>query len=540
MQSDFVLEMTELDGRRGWFNPRSRRRARVPKPREDELLFLGVRGQKAQFFLRELSRDERHVDLSDEHVSCLITLRSGEHPLCLNAARVGQDSQERFYDLKLVGTWRPTPPEAFIQFTGRSMASPGVPLSNESVVSWILQELMFRISKEVAVRPDNAQGLTRALPASWWTSKMNTWLRESAIQVSVDKVSFQSAEADVARRQEEMLARRERAQRALELKRDIERREREAAARHELAMAAVDQDVQLTREEREHKLVLMKKRHLQELIQADTAIEEARRQAQAASAEQQAAEELSRNNRIHVRPAGESQSGSADQPWRSAELDMLVSAVLGQRSEAAQEAIERLTSPEFAVDARVLASVGAASARNLLVGMVRDKAHSDGEPVKLSNSGLQTRDIGTATVRGLPLNSSVRVDVRTARAGHILVLNLGTSGACWMHVPNAYVGPERAIVAGDMTYSVPGPELLPRQALQENGLEYVEVGPPGWEHVLVILSSSLTGLAAACSRTTPGQPFTKLSESDLESLGSELVEADPEAWTGNVLSFLVG
>jgi hypothetical protein len=203
------------------------------------------------------------------------------------------------------------------------------------------------------------------------------------------------------------------------------------------------------------------------------------------------------------------------------------------------EAAERIVSPEFGIPASALAGMGFCVERQNFVQRLREKTVADGEPVSIRKTELVTRDIGTAKVKGLPINTSLQFEFSTRKAGYLTLLNIGTSGAVCVHVPNAYVSVERTKIERDRTYTVPGSELLPWERLSKMGLDYLEVGPPGWEHVAVLVSEKPLISTSVLTRVSPNSPFARLGGDEFTELCVILNEEPSEKWTAGVLSFLV-
>jgi hypothetical protein len=152
-----------------------------------------------------------------------------------------------------------------------------------------------------------------------------------------------------------------------------------------------------------------------------------------------------------------------------------------------------------------------------------------------------TRDVAARPrldnqVDHLEINQSLQFEFTTSRAGYVTVLNIGTSGKVWLHVPNFHVSPDRARLEAPGQRSVPGPELLPRELIRA----YYEGGPPGDEHMIVIVSEQPLAEAAWVRRSSPGDPLVHLSETEVAKLTSRLAALRPASWTAGVLSFVVG
>jgi hypothetical protein len=98
---------------------------------------------------------------------------------------------------------------------------------------------------------------------------------------------------------------------------------------------------------------------------------------------------------------------------------------------------------------------------------------------------------------------------------------------------------EKAKVNRGRSYAVPGPELLPWERLRQLGLDYVEVGPPGWEHIAVLITDRPLITSNVIERASSDMPFVKLDAEDITELCDILADEPADQWTAGVLSFLV-
>jgi len=218
----------------------------------------------------------------------------------------------------------------------------------------------------------------------------------------------------------------------------------------------------------------------------------------------------------------------------------LLAQLANHDAQKANVAAERIVSPEFDVSADALTRLGYQVDRQSLVESLRKQAIADGDKVFVRKADLHTRDVGTAKVKGLPINSSLQFEFTTERGGYVTLLNVGTSGKIYIHVPNCYVTHERAIVYGGRNYRIPGPELMPMQQLEQFGLNYIEVGPPGWEHIAVLVSNEPLFSAQVFERSAPEAPLIELMSEEISDLCNTLMNEPTGTWSAGVLSFLVG
>jgi len=394
-----------------------------------------------------------------------------------------------------------------------------------------------------------------ALPAQWWQRQLCEWLEEYGISVRVSEVALRSAEAEAAEAEAARQRDLQRVAQARQRERDAELREAAARAEYEKGKAQIESDRNLSERERPHQLQMLEKRHRKELLEANTEIENARREAEKATLEHELtlarlrsdAEAVKRtetkekeaedHHKMVLQELGEMRAVLA----RLSDLpDNLLARLADQDARKANEAAERVVSPEFGFVASTLARLGFQVDRQGLVQYLREKAACDGQPVIVRKRELVTRDIGTCKVKALPVNTSLQFEFTSARAGYVTLLNIGTSGSVYVHVPNAYVAMERARVDGGRPYAIPGAELLPWERLRQFGLDYVEVGPLGWEHIAVLVSDEPLVNARALAKASSGAPFVKLTSDDIADLCDALSNAPADMWSAGVLSFLVG
>lgn len=187
----------------------------------------------------------------------------------------------------------------------------------------------------------------------------------------------------------------------------------------------------------------------------------------------------------------------------------------------------------------------------MLVQIAREKTAEPGRCVRLRKSdlgarqaivrhGAAFRDIGTRRIATLPINSPLQFELDSQRAGHVTLLNVATSGRVWLLVPNAYAGAEEAKLAEGGQLTIPGAPFLPREQLELHELDFLEVGPPGWEHLLAVVSDQPLAPAAAVERSRPSEPFVELAAEEQEAVWQELIQRTASSWSAAVLSFLVG
>jgi len=423
------------------------------------------------------------------------------------------------------------------------------------VQSWMVRATASKVQD--AVRDHKIEDLRYqdALPATWWETHLSDWLGESGISLYVGEIEYTSAEANAAAAKAARQRDLKRIAEAKQQEREIELTEMATEAEYEKQKNQIKFDLTLSDQERSHQLQLLEKLHRKELIEADTEIENARREAEKAVLEHEATLALLRQDADAVENAEERDRQAEEHHQlvvkELAELKLtltkladlpenLLAQLADLDSRKASVAADRIVSPEFGISASLLTGLGFQVGRQNIVECLCERAAADVDRVSIRKTELVTRDIGTVKVRALPINTSLQFEFSTERSGYVTLLNIGTSGSIYIHVPNAYVTMERARVEGGHSYAVPGPELLPWERLRQLGLEYVEVGPPGWEHIAVLVSDS--PLLDECSlyETDKDAPFVKLEIDDIASLFERISAAPEDSWSAGVLSFLVG
>ena len=465
-----------------------------------------------------------------------------------------KDGQGHSWDGRLVGRISIKDARRFLDSFAAGMATPNAPLTAALAESWIANRIAPNVRDAVSAYSLEDLRDKQALPPAWWEKQVSAWLDDFGIAVRVEEVSWSSAQAAAA---EAEAARRhdlERVAQAQQKEQEVQLREAATKAEYEQRKRQIENDQNLSAQESANQLQLLEKRHRKELIEADTQIENARREAEKAALEHerqlarlrqdtaavQQAQERSRQAEVQHTAALDELRGLTATLAKLADLPDNLLAKLADRDAAkANAAAERVVSPEFGVSAAKLSGLGFPVERQNLVESLRQRAAADGHKVSIRKAELITRDIGTARVKGLPINTSLQFEFTTGRAGYVTLLNIGTSGNIYLHVPNAYVALEQTRVASGRSYAIPGPEFLPWERLRQLGFDYVEVGPPGWEHLVVLVSDKPLIAAHTLARAVPENPFVQLTGGDIAELCLVISNEPADAWSAGVLSFLV-
>jgi len=465
-------------------------------------------------------------------------------------ARISTGSDDHQWDMRIDGTWNINTPQKFLCEFGLSVASVETPLSSDIVDSWLVSILQARVRD--AVREYSIEELRNehALPARWWETQVSEWLADTGLTVRVTSVFWSSADAAAAEAEERRLEDLARLESERSREREAELREAQSQSEYEQERLQIEQDATLSSTERDHQLQLLEKRHRQEVIDAELAIENARRAADHAALDHEVRMARSRNDLDSIELAEKRQAESdhrhdetmsvlselGDTVKMLAELPNNLLKQLADREEpTAHAARERLTSPEFGVHPEQLEMLGFRSTPQFLEEHLRRKSTADNRPIRIEKTQLQCRDIGRAKVNALPVNTSLRFEFEANREGFLTLLNIGTSGSVYLHVPNYTAQRDVSRVTPGRPYSIPGPELLPWDIVGD----YVEIGPPGWEHIAVFVSDEPLLSEEVVQRSSPESPLVKLTGQELEQLLSLLQERTPNSWVVGICSFLV-
>jgi hypothetical protein len=152
------------------------------------------------------------------------------------------------------------------------------------------------------------------------------------------------------------------------------------------------------------------------------------------------------------------------------------------------------------------------------------------------------RDIVTGPAQDMEFDTlcfreKVDFEFTSPRSGYVTVINPGTSGKFWLHVPNAFCPTPR--IEEGRTYEVPGPELLPEDKLKAAGLDYYENGPAGWEYIVVIVSDEPLMETAVAGRSRDKAPVIELSPAELQGALDLLERMGRDHWAAGVAKFRV-
>ncbi len=541
-----VLQVFKGDRRR-WF-PLSGSKAKLPEASPD-LDFFAMNGAAANPELSRVSREDAVKCLARNQDAKVLALRKSPASFALSFAGIVRDGDGNGWDLLLEGSCTVSDIHDFLARYGAEAITPETQISKSLLESWLAGTVQTQVKDAVVGSTIEDLRDKESLPARWWETQFNKWLSTSGLAIKITSARWESA--DAVRAEVERLREREMERIAGERDRQLQAELREAKVQtdYEKEKARIEADRKLSEAERTHQLQVLELRHRKELLAAETEIENARRTAEQAALEHEVAvarlrKDLESASKAETRMAEAQEQHDAlaaaltkatavlDQLGRISEP--LLAQLAGRDEKVANQAAERLVSPEFGISASALAALGFGVANQALVQRLSGKQTADGKCVLLSKADLTTRDIGAAKVKALPIGRSLQFKIESRRAGYLTLLNLGTSGAVYVHVPNAMIGGRNVRIVEGKTYYVPGQELFPWE------WDYREEGPAGWEHIVGIVSDEPVIAADILSSSSIEAPIIRLTPEEVGRVCAKLEEMPSASWSSGVLSFLVG
>ncbi len=143
-----------------------------------------------------------------------------------------------------------------------------------------------------------------------------------------------------------------------------------------------------------------------------------------------------------------------------------------------------------------------------------------------ADSSPATRDIavGPPAAEAFRLGDAIRFETQANLDGHLVLVDVGTSGAANVLWPNHWHR-DSAIRGGEPLYlpSLEGPEL-----------QFALTGRPGTERVLALLTADPIPVELA---PTGNAPFRKLEDAHLAGLLQAIEQLPPQSWASTVLTF---
>ena len=171
----------------------------------------------------------------------------------------------------------------------------------------------------------------------------------------------------------------------------------------------------------------------------------------------------------------------------------------------------------------MLAMIGLAKTPEMYRARFRElEGRYDKVPMKVI--AATPRDIGCRKYDELRIGQSLAFEFVSPKDGYVTIINLGTSGRFWLHVPNVYVPVEQAVVKSNREYAIPGDLLLPPTELRRHGLDYMECGPVGWEELVILITPMPLMTKADIFEANVQSPFSAIQLLRLDSLFTQLNE----------------
>ncbi len=192
----------------------------------------------------------------------------------------------------------------------------------------------------------------------------------------------------------------------------------------------------------------------------------------------------------------------------------------------------------WGVRAEDLEYAGLDNQRQLFFDILKKQQDAD-ERVRIYMSRLvRSRDAACAgEEKRLSIGSELHFEISSELCGYLTILNLGTSGRLWLNVPNSYI--TEAVITDGQTLAMPGKGTLPWSGLDKAGLEYVEMGPGGWERMAAIVTPQPLIHTALLHRSSPGAPLVLIGKEDLAQIRKQLERFNQGEWSAAILRFLV-
>jgi len=528
-----------------------------PKIRDGTHLYVSLLQADGKREVNRITEAESTNSISATYSVLFYHVGLGHYRFSPLFAKVFLDEMGNDWDCHITGHISVNDSRQFLTSFASSIASPSIPLTPSLAESWLANHISHLVHDAISDAKQSQEYTIsdlkdhHALPTSWWKKRINAWFRDFGITVEINDVAWLSAQAEAA----EIVATRKRdiarAMEARKHERDMKIREKDAIAQYEKRKSQIEANLKLSDSERSHQLQLFEEQHRKELLEVKEQVEAVRREAEKAAMEHEVYMARLRRETDTVKQIKERER-LADERYEEllreygelkaalkqiADLPGNLLAQLGSLdAQRANAAAECLSSPEHSISASKLAGLGFQVNRQSFVEDLRNRANTDPHEVTISKSELRCRDIGTAVVKGLPVNTSLQFEFSTERSGFVTLLNIGTSGSSSIHVPNPYIPAEHARALEGNTYRIPGSELLP---LEQLGLDYVEEGPPGWEHIVVLVSDQPLVDSSIIARADVKSPFVKLTNREFLDFYNMLMNMPAGKWSVGILSFLV-
>ncbi len=456
------------------------------------------------------------------------------------------DKEGVLLDLSIFTAVKITNPRKFLAERGLSLAKTADTAEVRVLETLFANQCKQSVIDEILTMTYDALAKQDALPVGWWQRKLAQWLSFDWLElVEVKKVEYSSATADKAK---EIAERKKIDALDLESQQQVHQRELQLQNdRHayEAAIKDIEADRIINDTQRQAAVEKAKSDFDKATIEARAEIDIIKLEAEKRRAQLEAEIERLRNREDlateRLKQAEEIEKRSREMLGQydavKSEINSSVSFLKSAISEGIADA-KRVSQYAGGLSSMAMEMLDRASGPAYLSQVLHEKSENSDSPVVMKKIELRSRDIGTKKVDCLRINSSLRFEFLAQRSGYATILNIGTSGRVWLQSPNAYVGIEKAKVAASQKYQIPG-LLLPDSDLASNGLDYVEVGPPGWEVLVVIVSDVPLITEKGIFSSMPESPFVQFNKGRIDELLEQLSGLAPDQWDAGVLSFLV-
>ncbi len=480
-------------------------------------------------------------------------LKSGSFPVKIYIPQAYKDKAEIYWDFSIEGHLRINDAERFFKNLASKIVTIDCPLDIKNLEAWVSRHIDFFVHDSLANYSIEELRENFALPNSWWSNNLSQRIKEFGLEFQVDDIKFLNAEAEALQIQESKNKLLEKMIEAKNKEREIELKELQQQIEYQKQKNTIETNRSLDEQQKLHALQMLEKVHRKEQLELDLEIENIRR----ASEKNAIAHELELariQNDIKALEEAQIRKSESEKKYEDilhlfeklqfslkqiAELPDNLLARLGERElKNSNDAAERLISEEFKIDPATLSALGFDVNRQLFIEHIRKIMTTSNKKIHIRKL-LETRDIGTVKINALTFPSTLYFRLTSERAGYITIINFGTSGANYLHVPNAYIGQEQAIIESNREYSIPGSELLPPKKLDECRLSYIEAGPPGWEHIAVMVSKYPLIDGKLLEKATSSSPFINLSHDDMSGIFETIKLFSNSEISAGILSFLV-
>ena len=450
------------------------------------------------------------------------------------------------FDLAISATVNISDARKFLTERGLNWAKSADTVDITTLETLLANQCKQQVTDEMRTLTYDALTQQDALPVNWWKNNLPDWFTLDWLELmEIKTVQYSSATVDKAREIEKR-------RKKFDLELESQQQVHQAEVQLEQEKQAFEDEVK----DLEANRVISDKLREAELEKAKLTLEKATIEAKQeidlikSKAQKKQAELQAEIDRINSREdlAAERLKQAEESEKRTAEMleryDTVKSEIDGSihfLKDAIQEGLadaKRVSEYAGGLSSGAMELLGRTHGAAYLSRVLQEKASAVSESIMMKKVELRSRDIGTKKVDVLSINSTLQFEFLTPKSGYATIFNIGTSGKTWLQCPNAYVEIENTKVDSGEKYQVPG-QMLPSDDLARNGLGYIEVGPPGWEELVVIVSDKPLVTEKDLFKSTSGNPFVEVSQDRIDEILELLSSLDEKSWNVGILSFLV-